>query len=1041
MVSDEPNSPAPPAAPTVAADVGGNEKPASASPQVSTAAPAEDEPLPDYEALTPELLEDECLRGDIMLRWGTLLLALLLGWTYITETNVLLQVRSGEYLAGHGLLPPRTDPFGATTEGRPWINLAWLGDLILGVMAKGGTAMLTIYGAAISFCAFQFLTRTNIPRVTTWWGSICAGLAAIALFPRLQPGTFAMTILGLAILMWLLQRWRDDPRRVPVWSLPLLFVLWSNVDPQAFLGLIVLAAFSVGTLLTGAPDRPAGTPSGIRELWLQTALSVVAAMIHPWHWHALESGWVQLAIVPEETRIYGSISEFGTADGFSYLHPQFWQSPNAFKMAALALTVLAFLAQALNIYRFDGGLCLAWMAAVGCGAASGSLFYCSSLVSAVVATLAGQEWYRANFSMAYSIDTWTVLYSRLGRAVTVLCGFALAYVSVNGMLMGDGGRRVGLGLDPRWQDRLDSLQSLAVDDAFDDRSFPFRVEQGDLLLWLGQKPFVDSRLAMYAHGGDNLLQLHRNVRQSIVGAESAGVDWKETLTKYQTNSAVARLWGPNPDYESFPRLLRNPDWSLTQLDAAGAVFHRTDTRNADLDKYIAEHQALDFVEQALRDGDNPSLVVDRLATPRQRGDYDRWLYQPLPRRIPATDLSNHYLLIAQAFLEQGNLQQATALSILALREARNALAEDPNQVDAWRAISPAQSVLLGIETQLLQQSPVTLPIRNMIILAANTQAAAASNDDPLDLRQLVDLHVRENMGDVALEYLKRLEVRLGGRLTLLTPGTEQAQEQETQLRDAMQQLQKARDDMAASLVTRDVKKEGVLAIAAEAAQNGSPLTAIELIERDLTVLSTDPALTMLYGTLLLNVGRIEEGWQQIEGMERMLPQPPVPLEMASIVGEWCRLGALANVAVGSLPRAGQLLGQQADLRNQLAMQGVFQHPFSAAGAPDQHALWALANTQTAVTAAVDFPEAWAGIQYQRAMLHLEEGSVDDGEKVLRELLRVHPNWSQRILAVYALMLITGEELSVEPPIDEIPVTPDIFAPEEPAAETSAPAAP
>jgi hypothetical protein len=63
---------------------------------------------PTFEELTPELMEDECLRGDFMIRWAAILLALLLGCTYLTETRLLVDIRSGEYVAG--ILPPTSSP-------------------------------------------------------------------------------------------------------------------------------------------------------------------------------------------------------------------------------------------------------------------------------------------------------------------------------------------------------------------------------------------------------------------------------------------------------------------------------------------------------------------------------------------------------------------------------------------------------------------------------------------------------------------------------------------------------------------------------------------------------------------------------------------------------------------------------------------------------------------------------------------------------------------------------------------------------------------
>lgn len=82
-----------------------------------------DDDLPDWEPLTPELVEDEAIRGDFMLRWAVVLLTLLFAWTKIDDSRVLVQIRSGEYMAGHGFLPPATDVFSATAQARPWINL------------------------------------------------------------------------------------------------------------------------------------------------------------------------------------------------------------------------------------------------------------------------------------------------------------------------------------------------------------------------------------------------------------------------------------------------------------------------------------------------------------------------------------------------------------------------------------------------------------------------------------------------------------------------------------------------------------------------------------------------------------------------------------------------------------------------------------------------------------------------------------------------------------------------------------------------------
>ncbi len=96
-----------------------------------TLSPPSEDDLPEWEPLTPELVEEEAIRGDFMLRWAAILLAMLLGWMLIDQTSVLVNVKSGQHLASHGIVPSSTDVFAATTADRRWVNLSWLWDLMV----------------------------------------------------------------------------------------------------------------------------------------------------------------------------------------------------------------------------------------------------------------------------------------------------------------------------------------------------------------------------------------------------------------------------------------------------------------------------------------------------------------------------------------------------------------------------------------------------------------------------------------------------------------------------------------------------------------------------------------------------------------------------------------------------------------------------------------------------------------------------------------------------------------------------------------------
>ncbi len=143
-------------------------------------------------------------------------------------------------------------------------------------------------------------------------------------------------------------------------------------------------------------------------------------------------------------------------------------------------------APALGWHRGAGGLCAHLLPVAG-------------IVSCAVATLNAQIWYRATFSQQYTLDSMPLLWNRGGRAITVLSLLLLGIMASNGMLMGRDGRRIGAGFSPRMTANIAGAEKVAL--AVQAKEvFNFRLEQGDLLIWAGMKPYVDRRLTLYAQG-------------------------------------------------------------------------------------------------------------------------------------------------------------------------------------------------------------------------------------------------------------------------------------------------------------------------------------------------------------------------------------------------------------------------------------------------------------------------------------------------------------------------------------------------------------
>ena len=193
-----------------------------------------DDELPEDEPLTPELVEEEAIRGDFMLRWAAIFLAILMAFGQISDTRPLVLIRSGDQMRSNGFLPTRVDQFSLTMDGKPVTNVSWLFDHLVSLSwMLGGEAGLTILKVLIAGVSAFFLVRISIPGISSWWSSICAVFAIVACSSDFMPTPELITVLGITITMRLLAQHRLGLAQGLIWKLPVLIALWCNFDSRA----------------------------------------------------------------------------------------------------------------------------------------------------------------------------------------------------------------------------------------------------------------------------------------------------------------------------------------------------------------------------------------------------------------------------------------------------------------------------------------------------------------------------------------------------------------------------------------------------------------------------------------------------------------------------------------------------------------------------------------------------------------------------------------------------------------------------------------
>jgi len=1008
--------------------------------------------LPEYEPLTPELVEDEALRGDFMLRWALVLLALLIGCTEIAETQTLVHVKSGQYTL-EKLLPARTGIFSATAEDRSWHNLSWLFDVALAaVFAVGGATGLSIFKAIVAAAIFGFLAHTNRKDVSTWWGTICAGLALIVCHRQLTARPEIVTLLGLAVTLWMLHRWREERQTRFLKGLVVVFFLWANLDPGMFYGLALLAFYAIGET-TGTWLGYAGLDNDNhrKQLWMAVGGCAAVTLLNPFGWNALLAPVSRYATEYPELQAY-----FPLRGQVSFVHlqyhpiwePEFWAALDAAAVAGLVLGAAALVSFVLNFRRLDFGDFVVWLAFVAFASIATHELAAAAIVSAVLATLNAQQWYQHTFRQTYSVETSELVFSRGGRAVTVLALVALAYLSVSG-LWGRLQTRAGVGFDANLRGAIDSFEA-ELQDSFDDRPFNFVLWQGDVLVWIGKKPFIDSRIPLYAGTGkDDLIALHRECRNQIARSDrpgSQGREWRPTLDRFDITHVVPRMDSRvvklDVNLQLFIALFRSPDWQLARFGATTAVFYRTDRDDRELLAYL-ERNRMDLVRAAFRTTTkDPDIRFDWA---RGKSFTERWLSRPRDVTPNSVELARNYLALMQgasAFRPTGDglttpTRDPTSLIAVCahqmIRHANAGLEKHPQNADAFRMLGRAYAVLSDLEVEVTRRGAAAVADRmgrsgrQMLALselairqrryrqaaAALQQALIIAPDDEQTLQLLAHVQFANGKRDLAVATYERC-IELMDRQADLSKRAQQirdsfVEKKETAQRD-VNQVREAIAQLTPSLKDDDESKMRRYQLAQSVSQNGCVQLAIELIEEDRELLDRDPQAAYFYADLLQQAGRAREAFEHLEQLETRLEDRQRPISWRALDAhaaltraDYARAERIWSLAVVELDnhRFQELMGSLP-----LAMRG----PSAVGNGLRLPGLWITDQTQALESSLNETPLSMAVMKLQIALAQMETGYPQRAAETFRELVALAPETPLRGLGGFYLRLLTGEQL-------------------------------
>ncbi len=188
------------------------------------------------------------------------------------DTDVWWHLELGRYISTHGI--PMQEPFAYTPPAQPWVGQQWLYEVLLAKLVGITPVLASITMGLAATTAFIIAART-LPRdvrIPVNWLAFSLLVNVFVAAQLLGVRGQVITVLGVAMVMWVIGRWRQGQNRV-LWLLPPILAIWCNLHAGFFLGLVLLVVAIV------LPQSPQWGGRGNRRLLLLATVATAASTV------------------------------------------------------------------------------------------------------------------------------------------------------------------------------------------------------------------------------------------------------------------------------------------------------------------------------------------------------------------------------------------------------------------------------------------------------------------------------------------------------------------------------------------------------------------------------------------------------------------------------------------------------------------------------------------------------------------------------------------------------------------------------------------
>lgn len=766
------------------------------APTVTTVVSAPAPPPPERRPWTAEQVAALPAFLDRAIVVVVLVLAFFLASFAARNADLWMHLASGRLIAqsqfdfGH-------DPFTYTAESERWVNHTWLSDLLgyTFFQAFGGTdsalagGFLVIAKAALITALAGILLLIRRAGTSVWLPALCVALALFTMSPRLflQPTCISFFFLGLTLLI--LHR---SVRRLPalgegdtpnqdgapssgrmLWLLPIIFVLWVNMDDWYLLGPVTLGLFLAGLMIQRAvapSTQSDGGTSLVGRLAVIFVAGLVACLVSPYHVYGLTLPpelWALIWGKSLQGDPYLNAYLLGALNRIYFRNPEMWPF---YGLVLLGLASFYLAWPRVPWWRVTvwGGfflLCLGLQRAIP--------FF--AIVAAPITAL--------NIH-AFVLHSEGRLRNGLiaGRIATLIGGVMLLMMAWPGWLAPGSEvprrtRRVAwvLDPDPSWRKTAEALCDLRQHGVLrpESHGFNFLPEITYYCAWFcpEEKGFFDLRFPLFPEATEEFLRLRRQFtpgQETPENPDTEELNWEERfrangidhvilssnrdltlLSKlaFEFGQLQQTVIGPLPNslMGLMLRFQREPaHWTLLYLDGQSAVYGWNDAGP----ERATAFQSARFSLKHLAFGSHlpeSQQARPQLPDPPAPGNiWDRFVKGPAPWPLDAEEAAVQLKIFDERAVDWARAQARTIRALrlfmpfAAPAAAANLGSGSLQHAAAFAALLRVNPQILGISHDIGPSAPLLLGVR------AARRAIQASSEDPSSYQLLAQAYKRLN---------------------------------------------------------------------------------------------------------------------------------------------------------------------------------------------------------------------------------------------------------------------------------------------------------